>query len=504
MSGVLEKFAFCRDMLLLLLLIPLASCDFTKDDPVEPQDETITRSWSEMTTPAAVDVLTSVWGAAENDVYAAGTGGVIFHFDGNAWNEMNSGVTENILGIWGRDEFYVNASTDHRHVVLFSVGVNTIPGTYDVVVTSTPQRAEIQAGTSQTAVLGQSETITLNGVAIFLTAGMSQSQVRDRINEFNASTNASAAIEEYKLALSTDALGEHVITAVSNVPSRGESSGLGTTVLVGSGRNVVGTIGGFAAAGNGDLLSGAAGTSVEDLTVRISETAEGPLGSVTLVRQTRVIRAVGSGGLIIEGDGAEWTRMANNSGQALYGIWGTSGSRTRAVGDETLLEFGDWSWDSDPTAPGQSWAGERFHDIWGNSSSDVFAVGTNGTIIHHDGISWELMTSGTDDDLHGVWGSSGTNVFAVGRDGTVLRFNGSQWSPMSSGTTYPLLGIWGRSYDDVFAVGSYGTILHFDGSVWTTMTGGTDKSLRSLWGDDSAVYAVGEQGIILRYGPVTL
>ena len=52
--------------------------------------------------------------------------------------------------------------------------------------------------------------------------------------------------------------------------------------------------------------------------------------------------------------------------------------------------------------------------VWGSSSSDVFAAGLSGTILHYDGISWQQMDSGITQDLISIWGSSGNNVFVVG------------------------------------------------------------------------------------------
>jgi hypothetical protein len=66
------------------------------------------------------------------------------------------------------------------------------------------------------------------------------------------------------------------------------------------------------------------------------------------------------------------------------------------------------------------------------------------------------MTSGTTNQLVGVWGSSSSDVFVVGNEGTILHYNGSAWGPMTSGITTDLYGVWGSSSSDVFAVG-YGT-----------------------------------------------
>ena len=113
------------------------------------------------------------------------------------------------------------------------------------------------------------------------------------------------------------------------------------------------------------------------------------------------------------------------------------------------------------------------HGVWGSSGTNVFAVGTNGTILHYNGSTWLAMSSGSTDTLRSVWGSSGTNVFAVGTNGTILHYNGSTWSAMSSGTTNSLHSVWGSSGTDIFAVGWAGTILHYNGSAWSAMSSGT-------------------------------
>ena len=68
------------------------------------------------------------------------------------------------------------------------------------------------------------------------------------------------------------------------------------------------------------------------------------------------------------------------------------------------------------------------------------------------------MASGTPNDLRGVWGDSASDVFAVGHDGTIIHYDGSAWAPMISNTTEDLNGVWETS-SVAFAVGDNGTIL---------------------------------------------
>ena len=188
--------------------------------------------------------------------------------------------------------------------------------------------------------------------------------------------------------------------------------------------------------------------------------------------------------------------QGNNPPSTLDGVWGSSSSDVFAVGySGTILHYDGSAWSA--MTSGTSYA---LYAVWGSSSSDVFAVGSGGTILHYNGSVWSAMTSRTTNDLLGVWGSSSSDVFAVGDHGTILHYNGSAWSAMISDTTNDLSGVWGSSSSDVFAVGGGGTILHYNGSVWSAMTSGTTDVLWGVWGSSSFnVFAVGGDGTILHY-----
>jgi len=85
-------------------------------------------------------------------------------------------------------------------------------------------------------------------------------------------------------------------------------------------------------------------------------------------------------------------------------------------------------------------------DVWGTSSSDIFAVGYSGTIAHWDGSIWSLMENPAEDyeGITGIWGSSSSNVYAVSMNpqGYVLHYDGSSWSKQNI-SPYFLQDIWG-------------------------------------------------------------
>jgi hypothetical protein len=185
-------------------------------------------------------------------------------------------------------------------------------------------------------------------------------------------------------------------------------------------------------------------------------------------------------------------------------VWGSSSSDIFAVGTSgTVVHFDGQTW-----SPMTSGTQQTLHDVWGSSGSDVWAVGNNGTILHYDGSVWsDLSVPGPNPPhLSGVWGSSSTDVFFVGSGGTIIHYtNGStDWRTVGTGD---LFGVWGSSSSDVYAVGSGGTMLHYDGNpggIWTTINTATSVELDAVWGSSSSdIFAVGDYGTIVHYNTST-
>lgn len=121
--------------------------------------------------------------------------------------------------------------------------------------------------------------------------------------------------------------------------------------------------------------------------------------------------------------------------------------------------------------------------IWGTSGYNVFIVGTNGSVAHFDGNSWQKIESGTTTDLQDVWGSSdGKTVWACGStaDGfhsVLLKCENGQWRTL-----------WSR--DGAIAASPFGYTV---GSVWrsssTYVT--TDHGIYRLDNDTTNIKAIG-------------
>ena len=106
--------------------------------------------------------------------------------------------------------------------------------------------------------------------------------------------------------------------------------------------------------------------------------------------------------------------------------------------------------------------------------------------------------------LQGIWGPSKNDLWAVGSQGTILHFDGAGWRAAASGTQQTLLAIWGTAKNDVFAVGTAGLVLHYDGTSWAAVDVGAGALLASttlsgLCGRPGGeLFATGDS-FILRY-----
>jgi len=101
--------------------------------------------------------------------------------------------------------------------------------------------------------------------------------------------------------------------------------------------------------------------------------------------------------------------------------------------------------------------------VWGSSASDVWAVGSGGTVVHYDGVTWRPAATGIVETLHAVWGSGPADVWAVSSASVLLHTKGMQ-SGVIAFTKLPAAkpgayggrshAVWGTSASDVLVGGA--------------------------------------------------
>jgi hypothetical protein len=192
------------------------------------------------------------------------------------------------------------------------------------------------------------------------------------------------------------------------------------------------------------------------------------------------IWAVGNNGAMAHYDGATWTVQEPVGGH-------TFGDVTMLPDGETWVVSGGNIW-RHAAADSTGWIQERQSQpsstdtdqggITMVSSSEGWAVGAGGTILHYIGGSWSQVPSNAgSNDLAAVAMVSSSEGWAVGSGGTILHYTGGTWSAVSSPTTLDLHTVAMVSASEGWAGGgtvtgtlqtvTHGVILHFHNGTWS-------------------------------------
>lgn len=247
---------------------------------------------------------------------------------------------------------------------------------------------------------------------------------------------------------------------------------------------------------------------------------------------------VGDGGLILRRVGTTVTFMESGTTAPLKGIHGRSATDIWAVGgngaaadvsDPTrsvLLHFNGTAWT--PTTPPtvSSWDGlYTMVDVWVSSTGAAHAVtDLSGAPVWWNAAAqkWEFaaVTNATGGEinwgyhLNAIFGFSDTDIFAVGTYGTVLRRDATGWKITAQleaapgSTSYNLLqDVWGPNADNVFACGNSGQIYRLRRSVsavWELVNAGggilDGYDLSAMRGSGPTdIWFVGRSGVIRQW-----
>lgn len=218
--------------------------------------------------------------------------------------------------------------------------------------------------------------------------------------------------------------------------------------------------------------------------------------------------AVGNDGTVLRTvDGGEnWSNIGSNLplGYGSYDYYGASfiNSLTGWICGESgaLLQTpnGGSNWPTQITGV----TSETLRDVHAIDSSNVWAVGNNGEIIHTSGTGWSQQSSGTTQVLQSVHALDSSNVFVVGQNGTLLKTTdtGTTWVSKNADTSATLYDIDFVNDSTGYAVGSDGTVTRTldAGDTWdsTVLNSGTD--FRAVVFQDCTGFALGESGTVFR------
>lgn len=167
-----------------------------------------------------------------------------------------------------------------------------------------------------------------------------------------------------------------------------------------------------------------------------------------------------------------------------------------------------WIEDSPPASAGLS-------DVWGVGANDLHVVGGDGVAFRRLDGEWIELATGTTSSLVRVRGNRADNVWALGSDGTVLHFDGAGWSAAASVSTDVWVEtLWVGVDDTVYVLGEPtmdgedggdgpAVVMRLEADVWTPLGPPLEGQGLDLWGDDDALWVAGKtDGPVLHRIPL--
>ncbi|AEK58126.1 flagellar filament capping protein FliD [Acidithiobacillus caldus] len=228
-------------------------------------------------------------GSAYNSLGAVGLGltssGTITLNTGTLSTALNSDY-QTVLGLFSQA-----GSTSSSNVQFVSASGSVQAGTYAVAVSQLATQATVMASSPvPSGGIAQSESLTIgsgsSSVVVSLASGSSLSQIVNTINatlQQSGMTGLTALSNNGYLELQSSGYGSsQSFTVVSNVAAGASGTGIGTNTLSASGTDVVGTVNGQAASGNGQQLTVTGPGPALGLQLQISGTQTGNLGTVVV------------------------------------------------------------------------------------------------------------------------------------------------------------------------------------------------------------------------------
>ncbi len=175
--------------------------------------------------------------------------------------------------------------SDSEEVSFVAADKNTVPGSYEVVLTQVAEKAQVQGDLEMSAVDTTTDTVTVTygGNSYDIAVSGTMDEIISALNtEFDdkglkLSAGKSVSGSGHVLTITTDEYGSSETVKVNS------SGTLFSSEKTDSGQDVEGTIGGNAATGSGNTLTGSEGDS-KGLILQTTSTTTGSKGNITATK----------------------------------------------------------------------------------------------------------------------------------------------------------------------------------------------------------------------------
>ena len=456
-------------------------------------------SWNQQES-GTTEMLLGVSALDASNVWAVGgsfTSGTILHYDGNAWSEQESGMTDIIWGVSALDANNVWAVTD-LGVILH----------YDGDAWSEQYSGEEQSLRGVSALDAENVWAVGQDGTILHYDGESWSEQESGATDMLLGVSALDTENVWAVGGGFESgIILHYDGESWSEQESGATMGLSTVSSLNAGNVWATGLGGAIFHYNGDFWS-----------EEESGTNRGLCGVSALDESN--VWAVGDWGTILYNQGANWSHQSYSvttddlhsvSALDAGNLWAVGGGVSPGGYTSSIVHYDGTSWSEQ-----YSGTGERLYGVSALNESNVWAVGGwdaagdfYSTILHYDGNSWSEQYSTEGTSLDKVSALDEGNVWAVGNNfvedvSTILHYDGNSWSEQLSLENWYLRNISALDANNVWAVGgdnfTGGIILHYDGNSWSEQLTLEEDWLDGVYAlDESNVWAVGSFGTILHY-----
>lgn len=313
--------------------------------------------WCRVEMPHDKVALYGIWGSSANDVWAVGSGGAVFHWNGATWSQQrvltDAGQPKPLFGIWGSGPNDVWAFGVNE--IFHADGWNDAATVWSSIESP---KLDIFTPTSTRAIWGSSAT------DVWLLFGPLSSFSTGILNKCRHSDGWSGATTKLTVALDHFAVGQ---------------PGMNFTGIWGTGPKDIWIVG-----ESGRILhTDGYWNRAAEWTQTDSNTRQHLTGVWGTASDD--VWAVGENGTIRhytydEGGDLWWALSDSTITTHLRAVWGTSATNVWAIGDENTILHGDgsrWSRSTVPSLPPST----PFYGIWGSGPDDVWVVGER-VILH--------------------------------------------------------------------------------------------------------------------------
>lgn len=437
--------------------------------------------------------IRGIWATSASDVWAVGDFGALLHYNGSAWQAMDSTTTEHLRGVWASSAQDVIVVGENGKILRSTGGAfspmtsNTTQALYGVWGNSAAD--EVWAVGAGGVILKLDRATSTWGAVASPTTSQLNASWGSAKNRVYAAANGGTVLRYNGTAWAIE-----MNTGATGIDLLGIGGDASKVVAVGTG---------------GKIITSTTPNTWMDAPSGTTNTLFAVFG------KSGTYWVAGAGGVRLRDVGAGYAMVTGDAETAsFYSIGGSDAADVWAGGDGGLLTNYKTTpiaaWTPKPQNPRQT-----VRAIYGFNSKDVWAVGAAGQILHYDGTTWTQVPSGTIQDLNGIWGATSNDLWAVGNNRTVLRYDGKQWAGRGLGDAVmtDLHAVWGSSSANVWISGASSNpmenhLVHFVGAaesalVLTSGTG-TLPAFTTIWGMSPDSFWVGGGSIaanVLPAGP---